>query len=215
MIAATRATPRTSPLRAPPSRTSANVAGNMRMRPVATATRAVMAFSPTSTMWAAPAASKWVSPLIDTPFGGRAGVPVGRLEPCRRLWAYVTYGYVQVACVHGSPMGTNRRRVYHTNASALGALPYRPPVAHVNRALFRAIALTVSMALTAPPIAAPAQTNELPALGEAGADDLSPANERKLGESIMREIYADPSYLPDPDTTEYLNKLGYQLVAAS
>jgi len=112
-------------------------------------------------------------------------------------------------------MGTNRRRVYHTNASALGALPYRPPVVHVNRALFRAIALTVSMALTAPPIAAPAQTNELPALGEAGADDLSPANERKLGESIMREIYADPSYLPDPDTTEYLNKLGYQLVAAS
>jgi beta-barrel assembly-enhancing protease len=71
------------------------------------------------------------------------------------------------------------------------------------------------MALSAPPMVAPALANELPALGEAGADDLSPANERKLGESIMREIYADPSYLPDPDTTEYLNKLGYQLVAAS
>src|SRR5262249_36782963 len=138
-----------------------------------------------------------------------------RLQPCRRLWACVTYGYVQVACVHGSPMGTIRRRVYHTNASVLGVPPLRPPVAHVNRALLRAIALTVSLALAAPPMAVPALANDLPALGEAGADDLSPANERKLGESIMREIYADPSYLPDPDTTEYLNKLGYQLVAAS
>ena len=32
---------------------------------------------------------------------------------------------------------------------------------------------------------------------------------------IMREVVSDPTYLPDPDTTEYLNKLGYQLVAAS
>lgn len=68
-----------------------------------------------------------------------------------------------------------------------------------------------------PVVLAPAhaQSGDLPSLGEAGADDLSPANERKLGESIMREVVADPSYLPDPDTTEYLNKLGYQLVAAS
>jgi predicted Zn-dependent protease len=88
----------------------------------------------------------------------------------------------------------------------------------VNRPFLRAIAFTVAITLTAPPFVlrpAHAQTNELPALGEAGADDLSPANERKLGESIMREVVTDPSYLPDPDTTEYLNKLGYQLVAAS
>jgi len=88
----------------------------------------------------------------------------------------------------------------------------------VNRSFLRAIALTVATTLTMPPVAfAPAfaQSNELPALGEAGADDLSPANERKLGESIMREVVADPTYLPDPDTTEYLNKLGYQLVSVS
>jgi predicted Zn-dependent protease len=88
----------------------------------------------------------------------------------------------------------------------------------VNRALLRAIALTVATTLTMPPIAlapASAQSNDLPSLGEAGADDLSPSNERKLGESIMREVVSDPTYLPDPDTTEYLNRLGYQLVASS
>ncbi len=80
--------------------------------------------------------------------------------------------------------------------------------------LFRAVVFAVATALATPPVAM-AQSNALPALGDAGADDLSPANERKLGESIMREVVADPTYLPDPDTTEYLNRLGYQLVAAS
>jgi len=88
----------------------------------------------------------------------------------------------------------------------------------VNRVLLRAIAVTVATTLTLPPVVyapAHAQSNQLPSLGDAGADELSPINERKLGESIMRQVVADPTYLPDPDTTEYLNKLGYQLVAAS
>jgi predicted Zn-dependent protease len=77
----------------------------------------------------------------------------------------------------------------------------------------RLIVVAVSFALTAPP--ALAQSSELPTLGEAASDDLSPANERKLGEAIMREVRRDPSYLPDAETTEYLNAVGYQLVAAS
>ena len=44
---------------------------------------------------------------------------------------------------------------------------------------------------------------------------LSPSQERKLGEEIMLEVRGDPSYLPDPDASEYLNQLGYELVAAS
>src|SRR6185295_11786794 len=39
--------------------------------------------------------------------------------------------------------------------------------------------------------------------------------ERRLGESVMREIRADPSYSDDPEITDYLNTLGYKLVAAS
>jgi len=88
----------------------------------------------------------------------------------------------------------------------------------VTRTLLRSVALAVAATLATPPaLVAPAfaQSNELPSLGEAAADDLSPADERKLGESVMREVVRDPTYLADPDTTEYLNRLGYQLVSAS
>ncbi|GIL06636.1 MAG: exported protein [Betaproteobacteria bacterium] len=85
------------------------------------------------------------------------------------------------------------------------------------RPAVRALALAVALTTAAPPSLAPAraQSIELPTLGEAAADDLSPANERKLGEAIMREVRRDPAYLADPDATEYLNNLGYQLVSAS
>lgn len=84
------------------------------------------------------------------------------------------------------------------------------------RLVTRAVALAVAFVLAAPPTSlVHAQSTELPALGDAGGDDLSAANERKLGEQVMREVRRDPSYLTDPDTTEYLNNLGYQLVAAS
>ncbi|HXF46426.1 MAG TPA: M48 family metalloprotease [Burkholderiaceae bacterium] len=86
----------------------------------------------------------------------------------------------------------------------------------MNRSLLRSITLAVACTLATPPVArAQTQQIELPTLGDVAVDDLSPANERKLGEAIMRQALRDPSYLPDPDATEYLNKLGYQLVAAS
>ncbi len=75
--------------------------------------------------------------------------------------------------------------------------------------LSAALTLTPAQAQVLPP------ANDLPTLGEAAADDLSPANERRLGESIMRQVVRDPQYLADPDATEYVNALGYQLVAAS
>ncbi|HMK14525.1 MAG TPA: M48 family metalloprotease [Burkholderiales bacterium] len=55
----------------------------------------------------------------------------------------------------------------------------------------------------------------LPELGESSQTTLSPLQERLLGESIMREIRADPSYLDDPPLTEYLNNLGYRLISSS
>ncbi len=55
----------------------------------------------------------------------------------------------------------------------------------------------------------------LPELGEASQTTLSPLQERLLGESIMREIRADPSYLDDPPLAEYLNTLGYRLISSS
>lgn len=53
----------------------------------------------------------------------------------------------------------------------------------------------------------------LPSLGTSADTELTPIQEFHLGEQIMRQIRADASYLPDPEITEYLNQLGYQLVS--
>ena len=56
---------------------------------------------------------------------------------------------------------------------------------------------------------------QLPDLGDAGSSELSLAMERRIGETIMREIRRDPSYLDDPEIAEYLNALGARLVAVA
>ncbi len=88
------------------------------------------------------------------------------------------------------------------------------PVPSLARRLIVAV-LTCALAAPAGVAPARAQSPELPSLGDAAADDLSPANERRLGEQIMRQARRDRAYLADPDTFEYLNTLGYKLVAAS
>ncbi len=60
-----------------------------------------------------------------------------------------------------------------------------------------------------------APANELPDLGDVSQSALSPAQERKLGEGIMAQIRSNPAYLDDPEVTDYLNALGYRLVANS
>ena len=62
------------------------------------------------------------------------------------------------------------------------------------------------------PAPVPAQ---LPDLGDASGSELSLQTERKLGESIVREIrFREPTYLDDPEIAEYLNGLGARLIAA-
>jgi len=57
---------------------------------------------------------------------------------------------------------------------------------------------------------------ELPTLGEAGGEELSPLEERHYGEEIMQQyVRRSPEYLDDPETTDYINRLGFELVAAS
>jgi predicted Zn-dependent protease len=82
----------------------------------------------------------------------------------------------------------------------------------IPRGLARCLILTVALAVGLRP---PAVAQELPTLGEVGDESLSPNQERRLGEQVMVEVRQDPSYLPDPDATEFLNRLGYELVAAS
>ncbi len=55
----------------------------------------------------------------------------------------------------------------------------------------------------------------LPELGEVSQAGFSPAQERQLGESIMREIRADPSYLDDTEVTDYLNNVGNRIASVA
>lgn len=71
--------------------------------------------------------------------------------------------------------------------------------------------LCALMAL-APPVAL-AQIDNLPKLGDASGDELSPAKERALGESIMRQIRRDAAYLDDAELVDYLNRFAAPLMA--
>ncbi|KQQ47770.1 peptidase M48 [Duganella sp. Leaf126] len=61
---------------------------------------------------------------------------------------------------------------------------------------------------------APARIPNLPTLGDAERQDLSPITERKIGEEIMRDIRRDRDFLDDGPILEYLNNFGNALVAA-
>jgi predicted Zn-dependent protease len=56
---------------------------------------------------------------------------------------------------------------------------------------------------------------KLPELGDSSQSMMSPAQERKLGEAIVRQIRGGGGYLDDPEVNDYLNELGNRLVAAT
>jgi len=53
----------------------------------------------------------------------------------------------------------------------------------------------------------------LPELGEVSQAGFSPAQERLLGESIMHEIRADPTYFDDAEATDYINAVGNRIAS--
>ncbi len=55
----------------------------------------------------------------------------------------------------------------------------------------------------------------LPDLGDVSQAEISPYQERQLGEQSMFEIRADNSYLNDAEINDYLNRIGYRLAANS
>jgi beta-barrel assembly-enhancing protease len=65
-------------------------------------------------------------------------------------------------------------------------------------------------------LALPAWCQALPDLGGGGAEGLSPQMERRIGESIMRDIrFREPNYLDDPELIDYLGTLGARLTQAA
>jgi predicted Zn-dependent protease len=69
----------------------------------------------------------------------------------------------------------------------------------------------LAAALTAAVLPRALAQNTLPDLGS-GDSTMSPQVERRLGESIMRDIRRDPAYIDDPEVNDYLNTLGGRLV---
>lgn len=53
----------------------------------------------------------------------------------------------------------------------------------------------------------------IPSMGSASAVELSPALERTLGDAIMEQGRRDPTYIADPDVSQYLTEMGRRLVA--
>jgi predicted Zn-dependent protease len=80
----------------------------------------------------------------------------------------------------------------------------------------RIMAATLAVALGATsPLPGIVHAQALPDLGDVSQVNFSPAQERKLGEAIMRQARATGGVLNDPEVNDYLNELGNRLVAAS
>jgi len=87
---------------------------------------------------------------------------------------------------------------------------FRPPLRPLIQSLVLAAAL--GLGLSAPE--SQAQVN-LPSLGDSVSQDLDVVAERKFGDEIMQEVWADPAYLDDPLLQEYVEGIFRRLVAAS
>jgi beta-barrel assembly-enhancing protease len=76
----------------------------------------------------------------------------------------------------------------------------------------QAISLVLAIALAIVPTAIVPQT--LPDLGDPSGADMSFAQERRLGESVVRDLRLSGAYLEDPEVNGYLNEIGNRLVTA-
>ncbi len=94
---------------------------------------------------------------------------------------------------------SRRRLIAFVAAVTFIAQPLTPPVAMFG-------------ALHAQSLAPRGQS--LPDLGDESQAMLSPVQERKLGESVVRQIRASGGYMNDPEVNDYLQELGHRLVAA-
>jgi beta-barrel assembly-enhancing protease len=68
-----------------------------------------------------------------------------------------------------------------------------------------------------PPVVAPPPVSPtpLPELGDAAQASLSPAQERKLGETIIQQLRASGGYMNDPEVNDYLQQLGHRITSAA
>lgn len=86
-----------------------------------------------------------------------------------------------------------------------------------RRRIGTGLVLALVAALPAPPAARQGwaqMKSDLPRLGSAGGDDLSPIAERRLGEQIMRELRRERAIDDDAEVTQFLNSFGAELISS-
>lgn len=76
----------------------------------------------------------------------------------------------------------------------------------------RCVSAALAVTLAISPIALAQQ--DLPELGDPSQATMSSPQERKLGESVMKEIRLSGGFLSDPEVNGYLNEIGNRLVTA-
>lgn len=77
----------------------------------------------------------------------------------------------------------------------------------------RLLTLIVATTMFAAPPVSLAQPSGIPSMGVASSTELSPTIERTLGAAIMEQGRRDPSYIADPDVSQYLTAMGHNLVS--
>ena len=98
----------------------------------------------------------------------------------------------------------------HTRSTAQSA-----PLRRRLTALATAVALVLTPVASLPVASTASAQIVLPELGDSSQTMMTPVQERKLGEQIVRQIRGGGGYLEDPEVNDYLNELGSRLVAAS
>jgi predicted Zn-dependent protease len=103
--------------------------------------------------------------------------------------------------------------------SRIPPLTFPIPLPHrstTRRLVIAVVALALALQPIAPATVAISSANaqSLPDLGDESQALFSPVQERKLGESVVRQIRASGGYLDDPEVNDYLNELGQRLVLA-
>lgn len=85
----------------------------------------------------------------------------------------------------------------------------------VNPLKTRLLPVCLSLLIATPTPPAYAGNVDLPSIGDSSGSVISPEQERRLGEAFMRMVRQRMKVIDDPQINEYLQGLGYQLVANS
>src|SRR3546814_16924393 len=62
-------------------------------------------------------------------------------------------------------------------------------------------------------VASPALADGLPDLGDVSATVLSPLEEQRIAEQIMKDVMSSGQVVSDPEVVDYVHNLGYRLAA--